>query len=584
MQPPRNSIGSAHYIGGDCITTLHHKNTRPSRTSFLIYLLFIVLFGVLSLRLTQLILFPPQQNTSKENSTQTLHRPIIYDRNGTILASNIPTFSLEVQPLRLRHIDTFLENMENTLPDFDKEEARRIIEKALINAEKSPNATPPHKIIYKGLTTAQKKLIMRVNNNEPVDFLNITQRTYPNGEIAAQAIGQVLYDKHGEVRRAIGLEGVINNMDARDSNITTTLDLSVQNYVHNILQKAVIKYKAKGAMAAIMDVDNGDIIALTSSPVYGTTSDAYGHIRHAQNNFTHGIYELGSVFKIFTAAMALEYGSISETQTFDTSEPLIIDGHIIDDLHGKKRPLTLAEVIIFSSNIGAAKLALTHPAEYHYDFLARLGLDNPIHADTIKTGSPLLPGKWGDLERATSSYGHTIAVSPLHVLAAGAAIVNGGKLYKPRLIDKRDTKSEPIIVIAPETSAKMRDIMRQIVIRGTAKAANIDGFTIIGKTGTADKPENGVYTDNVITSFFAAFPEDAPRYALYVVLDEPQALDETYGFDSAGWNAVPVAAEIIKTTAPLLGIAPQFDNQQNDVKDHSTPFADEPVYAYQKAQ
>ena len=277
------------------------------------------------------------------------------------------------------------------------------------------------------------------------------------------------------------------------------------------------------------------------------------------NRMTLGVYELGSIFKVFTAAMALDSGMVAAHETFDTAEPLQIGRYEINDPHGEERPLSIEEIIVHSSNIGSAKLALRVPEDVHYDFLQKLGFTDALDMELPERTAPLTPARWTDIERATSSYGHGISVTPLHAVMAGAAMINGGILYQPSLRKVGLPVGER--VISAQTSAALRAMMRAVVASGTGRQADAPGYQVLGKTGSAEKPQAGGYNKNaLVTSFLGAFPVRAPRYAMLVMLDEPQATDETYGNNLAGWNAAPAAGEIVRRIAPLLGVLPHFDN------------------------
>ena len=328
--------------------------------------------------------------------------------------------------------------------------------------------------------------------------------------------------------------------------------------MRDVLNETIKTFSARAGGALVVDAHNGEILALVSLPDF----DANAPMRNGQdshfNRMTLGVYELGSIFKVFTAAMALDSGMVAAHETFDTAEPLQIGRHEINDLHGEERPLSIEEIIVHSSNI-VAKLALRVPEDVHYDFLQRLGFTDTLDMELPERTAPLTPTRWTDIERATSSYGHGISVTPLHAVMAGAAMVNGGILYQPSLRKVGLPVGER--VISAQTSAALRAMMRAVVAAGTGRQANAPGYQVLGKTGSAEKPQAGGYNKNaLVTSFLGAFPARAPRYAMLVMLDEPQATQETHGYNLAGWNAAPAAGEIVRRIAPLLGVLPHFDN------------------------
>ena len=409
----------------------------------------------------------------------------------------------------------------------------------------------PYAVLQRGLDPAQRRRILELGN-PALTLRREVKRVYPSGQVTAHVVGFVDTDLNG----LAGLELRLDRNDERGARFATTLDIRVQHVVRDVLRDAMRKFDAEAAAAVVMDVSNGEIVALVSLPDFDPNRPMATPRRTHFNRVTLGVYELGSVFKLFTAAMAVESGLVTLNETFETSEPLQIGRHAINDSHGQKRPLTVSEVVTYSSNIGSAQIALRVPDNLHYDFLEKLGLTRRLEFDLPETTAPLMPKRWTDIERATASYGHGLAVTPLHALAAGAAMVNGGVLYPPRL-----TRTEMPVgarIISAQTSARMREIMRAVVVSGTGGKADASGYGVMGKTGSADKPYEGDYdAGRLVTSFIGAFPHRAPRYALLVMFDEPQGIDATHGFALAGWNAAPAAGEIVARIAPLLGVMPQ---------------------------
>ncbi|MCA8889778.1 MAG: hypothetical protein KDA46_13165, partial [Parvularculaceae bacterium] len=271
-------------------------------------------------------------------------------------------------------------------------------------------------------------------------------------------------------------------------------------------------------------------------------------------------YELGSAFKLFTAAAALETGVAFETSTYDARGSYKVADRVIRDFHGENRVLTLPEVVQYSSNIGAARIAGDLGPEKQKAALKALGLLDALPIELAENRSPELPWQWGPVESATISYGHGISVTPLHLLAAVSGVVNGGVYTTPTFLradGEDDAKNVSRRVFADETSAAMRRIMRGVITSGTASYAEVPGYFPIGKTATADKPSNGGYNRNSrISTFVGAFPGYAPRYAVLITFDEPQAVEGTFGYATAGWNAAPVFAAVASRLAPILGVMP----------------------------
>jgi cell division protein FtsI (penicillin-binding protein 3) len=272
------------------------------------------------------------------------------------------------------------------------------------------------------------------------------------------------------------------------------------------------------------------------------------------------LYEPGSVFKVFTAALALESGKIKLADRFDATKPLKLRYNTIKDYRGENRWLNLQEILIHSSNIGSAQIALKVGKKEQQTFLKNIGLLSPISEfEVTEKAIPGIPAKWGDETTATVSYGYGISVTPLHIVSAFSAMVNGGTYHIPTLI-KNDIKPEGKKVISAKTSKTLRSLLRDVVVKGSGKRANVSGYEVAGKTGTANKLVNGKYIDKkVMSSFVAAFPISNPQYALFLVIDEPRGSKESLGFVTSGWNTVPTAGEIIEAIAPQLNIKANYD-------------------------
>jgi cell division protein FtsI (penicillin-binding protein 3) len=337
-----------------------------------------------------------------------------------------------------------------------------------------------------------------------------------------------------------------------------SVDLSVQHAVKDELDRALQRYRAKAATAVVLDADTGEILAAVSLP--DVDPRAPTNEQTSIDRLMGGVYELGSIAKVVTLAMALEESAASLETTYDAREALEIAGKRINDLHGQKRILTAREVFLFSSNIGASRMALEVGAERQKAFLARVGLIDPIRTEAGPIAAPLLPKRWGPVESATISFGHGIALSPLQFAATAASLVNGGKRVRPTFLAlDRKMLGPRENVISPETSARIRDLLRLNVIspRGTGRLAEVDVYRVGGKTGTAELPENGRYASRkVISSFLAAFPIEAPRYVTLVSLYEPEPTFETRGQITAAVNAAPLTRRVIQRIGPLLGLVP----------------------------
>ena len=351
-----------------------------------------------------------------------------------------------------------------------------------------------------------------------------------------------------------------------------SLDLTVQAAAEQVLAGGMSIMNAKGAASVLMDIHTGEIISMVSLPDFdpnnrppvltnGDQSDS-----PLFNRAVQGVYELGSVFKIFTVAQAMELGLVNPDTMIDTQGPLTWGRFRIRDFHDYGPRLSTTDVIVESSNIGTARIAMQIGAERQQEFLRNLGFLEPTQVEMIEapTGRPLLPRNWSEISTMTISYGHGLSSSPLHLAAGYASLLNGGTLVRPTLLRQEDPVLGPRVV-SEAVSARSRDMLRQVVTRGTASFGEVPGYEVGGKTGTADKPRaagGGYYDDKVIATFASVFPANDPQYVLIVTLDEPSENSGSEPRRTAGWTAVPVAAEMIRRVAPLLGLRPQVDRPQ----------------------
>lgn len=521
----------------------HHAVEATNRRLRLALICFALVFSVLAGRLAQLTVWqgaPISVAEAQKKQEQT--RPIITDRNGVVLATQITTTTLGADAAKISNAEEVAQLLKSALPDFNEKRAARLM------AGKSRYVT-----LKQNLTPKQKQAVLELGN-PALKLTPARSRVYPMGNVVSHAIGFTSSDERG----LAGLERHIDDLmddGLAESHYATSLDVRVQHVVRDELMHAIEKYAAIAGGAILVDVHSGEVISLVSLPDY----DANAPVKNGQaahfNRMTFGTYELGSIFKIFTAAMALDSGLVSDIEQFDAHVPFTVGRFEIKDSHPVDKPLTVNEIIMHSSNIGSARLALRISDEAHFGFLQKLGFVDTLDFELPERAMPRLP-RWKEIERITSSYGHGIAVTPLHAVMAGAAMVNGGVLYQPSLQKVGLPIGER--VIASQTSQQIRRMMRNVVANGTGGQADVPGYDVLGKTGSAEKSIKGGYDkDRLVASFLGAFPEAAPRYAMLVMLDEPKGLAETFGEFNAGWNAAPTFAKIVRRAAPLLGVMPQ---------------------------
>jgi cell division protein FtsI (penicillin-binding protein 3) len=500
-------------------------------------------------------------------------RPDILDRNGQILATDIKAPSLFAEPRKLIDVDEATELLTAEMPDLDNIEVRERL------ASKRGFVW-----LKREISTAQQKDIYHLGI-PGVGFLTENRRVYPNGPAVSHVIGHVNIDNQGiagmekwldgQGLAALHLAGLAT--DRLQQPVRLALDLRVQYALREQLVLAREKFKAIAAAGVIADVNTGEIVALASEPDFDPNNPREANDPNRLNRLTTGVYEMGSTFKALTLAMALDSGKITLDSKFDARFPLHYGKFFINDFHAQKRVLSVPEIFTYSSNIGTAKMALSLGVDYHKAFLKKLGQLDRLRTELPESAEPLVPKNWGELNTVTIAFGHGLSVAPLQAVMGISALVNGGYLIPPTFLKRSPGEAMKLAtrVIKPETSDKMRYLMRLNVEKGTATKADVHGYYIGGKTGTADKVVGGRYSKTkVLTSFTAIMPADKPRYILLIMLDEPQATPETHGFTTSGWNAVPVGGAVVERVAPLLGIQPRFN----------LPPADQLILASVKAQ
>lgn len=480
-------------------------------------------------------------------------RPAIVDRNGQLLASDVATPSLYADPKLIIDRDEVVERLQAVLPDLDERDLRRQL------GEEGRRFV----WIRRGLTPRLAQEIHDLGL-PGLAFRKELRRVYPAGQMAPHILGQVDIDNRG----LSGIEKFIDTADLSQPVLSAvvstrepvrlTLDLAVQHAVRQELQAAITRYKAKAAMAVVMDARNGALVAAVSLPDFDPDRPTAASDAEKLDRVFGGVFELGSIFKAFTVAMALDGGAASIDTMFDAREPLLIAGRKIDDFHGQKRRLSTQEVFIHSSNIGAGLMALKLGSQRQRQYLDQFGLTGDLVMEGAGVAMPLLPHRWTEIETATIAYGHGLALAPLQFAAASAALVNGGvRVWPTILATGRPQQALPVQVIRPEVSQQMRALMRLNVAdaKGTGRRADVPGLDIGGKTGTADIVRNGRYAEHAVNaSFLGAFPMSNPRYVTLLTLFEPQPTIETKAQITAGVNAAPASGRMIARIAPLLGV------------------------------
>jgi cell division protein FtsI (penicillin-binding protein 3) len=485
-------------------------------------------------------------------------RPDILDRSGEILATDVRAPSLFAEPNRIIDVDEATELLSGVLPDLDAVELRERL------------GSKRHFVwLKRDITPKQRAEIYRLGL-PGIGFLPENKRVYPNGNEASHLIGLVNIDNQGiaGIEKWLDSSGLADlhmaglATDRLQEPVKLAVDLRVQHALRDELMKARDKYKAKAAAGLVVAVRTGEIVSMVSVPDFDPTIPREALDPNRINRLTTGVYEMGSTFKALTLAMALDSGKVNLNSTFDARVPLHFGKFQIHDYHPEGRFLSLSEVFTYSSNIGDARIALAMGVDAHRAFLKKLGQLDRLRTELPESAEPIVPKHWGELNTITIAFGHGLSVAPLQAVEGICALMNGGYLIPPTFLRRTEEQAQAIAtrVIKPETSDKMRYLMRLNAEKGTAKLADVPGYYVGGKTGTSDKVVGGRYSkDRVLTTFTAVLPADDPRYLILIMLDEPQATAETHGFHTSGWNAVPTGGAVIARVAPLLGIQPRFD-------------------------
>jgi len=480
-----------------------------------------------------------------------MSRADILDRNGEILATNLETSSLYVDASAIKDPAEAARRLVTVLPTLSQAD----VEEKLASNRKF--------IWLKRKLTPRQKWAVNALGEPAFHFQREEERIYPQGRLAAHAIGYVDVDGKGLGGVEHFFNARLNDDDLKTSALKLSLDIRVQYALADELEAAMRAYKALGAAGLVMDVNSGEVLGLVSLPDYDPNNVRGIGDTEKFNRVTQGVYELGSTFKTFTFAAALDDGLVSLEDGYDASKPLRVARFTIRDDHPKNRFLTLPEIFTYSSNIGTAQMALDLGADRQQEFLSELGLLQASNIELTEVGAPLYPSTWRKSSIMTISYGHGIAVSPLQLATGISAMVNGGRLLPATLAADAGGRHDGKQVISSATSRKIRQLLRLAVSKGTGGRANAIGYRVGGKTGTAEKPIAGGYDRKaLISSFVGVYPMDDPKYVVFALLDEPKGTKETHGFAAGGWVAAPVVRNVILRTAPLLGVSPKEENKE----------------------
>ena len=475
-------------------------------------------------------------------------RADILDRNGEIIATSLPTVNLFANTKKIDNPEEVAEKLSYIFPDLEYEYflGRLSRKRAFV-------------YLKHNLSPAQQSQVNALGI-PALEFENCEKRVYPHNNLFSHVLGYTDFDNKG-------ISGFEKFMDERLTTSTkplqVTLDLGIQNTIRNELMAGKEQFDADGAAAILMDVNSGQVLSLVSVPDYNPNENIKSDDNAMFNFATKGVYEAGSVFKVFNTALCLESGKIDVTDKFDTTKPIYFGHHKISDPHGSHSWLTPEDILVESSNIGSVQEILRVGKKYQRQFLQSINLDKELKDfELTEKARPLFNSekRWNDDMMATISYGYSVSATPLHIVTAFSAVINGGIYRQPTLLYEPHEREEKRIISA-DNSEKMRSLLRAVVVRGTGRRANVEGYEVMGKTGTADKmlPTGGYDHKKSMSTFISGFPASNPQYALLVVMDNPKGSKETFGHTEAGWNAVPISKNIISAVAPQLNVKANFD-------------------------
>lgn len=508
-------------------------------------------------------------NSSEEvevaDAEKSLQRGDIVDRNGVLLATSLMTASIFVNPREIKDLDEAAGKLSVVL----KQNKQQLLKKL--------GSGKKFVWIKRNIGPADQQAVNSLGI-PGVYFLPEEKRVYPHGNMFAHALGYVGQDNKG-------LAGLERTFDARlrdpqDNRqpLTLALDVRLQAIMYNEIKQTMDEYHAIGATGMIMDIASGEMLSMVSLPDFDPQKAGVATDAQKFNRASLGTYEMGSTFKTFTSAMALDYGTVTMKSGYDASRPFKIATFTISDAHSKGRWLSVPEIYAFSSNVGTAKMALDVGTKKQKAFLEKLGMFKPVDIELPEKANTLYPKDWKEINTVTISYGHGISVSPLHLLRGIAGVTSG---YLPKLtLLKTDGRQLGERIVSDDTAKNVRRLMRLVVDHGTGTKADVPGYRVAGKTGTAEKNAGGKYeADDKVVSFVSVFPADAPKYALLVMLDDPKGDKSTYGFATGGWMSAPVVGRVIARMGPLMGMKPKFDVPEDDAEKFWTEKDEAPAHA-----
>jgi cell division protein FtsI (penicillin-binding protein 3) len=537
------------------LSSAHHTSIEKARgRSFIVMGVFLFLFVIIGARVIDLSIIQSMSHQKEnnyllgedivsDNNTQQ-YRGDIVDRNGAILARSLKTVSVYADPEMIENPVSVSKSLLEIFPELSY---GSILQK--LQSKK-------RFVWIKRDITPEKQDQILLAGHPGLNFKEEMKRVYPKGYLSAHIAGTTGSEQQG----LSGIEASFDSLlqDSEEA-LALTIDIRLQHALRKEMYDTMIKHEAIGAAGLVMDVNTGEILAMSSLPDFNPH-----HYNQAKNNeifnkATLGVYELGSTFKIFSTAALLEKSHHNISAVFDVRKPIEIGRFKIRDFHAEERVLTTPEVFIHSSNIGSAMMGMEVGTQNLKNFYKDIGLTEAPNFELQEVGSPIIPSPWREINTLTASYGHGIAVSPLQLVSAVSSIVNGGFLVKPTLIlsDKKQKIEENVRVVSDKTAHRMRQLLRLVVSEGTGSGAEVPGYLVGGKTGTAEKPGKGGYDrKRLISSFVGVFPINKPEYAVFVMIDEPKGIKETYDYATGGWVGAPTVKRIIENMISIFNLKP----------------------------
>jgi cell division protein FtsI (penicillin-binding protein 3) len=515
------------------------------------------LIALIALRILYLAAFGDHAGAKEELTAFIPERGDVLDRDGQPLARTIDAWSIAIHPNKLIGDKLALaQKLAQLMPERTAEQYFAMLRSG--------------KTFFYLRRRAAPDVVEAVNAlGEPgLAIEREPDRLYPQTTLAAHVLGFTGIDGHGGAGVERAFDSYLIDPNTRAKPLVLSISSKVQQALEAELGAAKDHFSAIGAAGVVMDVHTGEVLAMTSLPNFNPNAPGQGTPDQMFNRATLGVFELGSTFKPFTLAMAMDSGVVSgPAQIMNCPQVLPAYGHLVHDTHPFGRQCSIAEVMMESSNIGMAQIADKLGKERQKAWLKKMGFLDHVEIELKERGRPLTPGaRWGPFETMTIGFGHGIAVAPLQLAMGYATLFDGGIYHPPTIL--KIGPGHPLPpgrrVFSADTSYRMRSLLRLVVMKGTGKKADAPGYRVGGKTGTAAKVIGGHYSQSInLTSFAGVFPMDDPRYVIIVMLDEPKATPETYGFTTAGWNVAPVVSRTVSRIAPMLGVAPDMNREPN---------------------